>query len=180
MLNQQEQKELLRICKQSIEEYIKNNNTIDFQIDNKNLNKPMGAFVSIYNQKNLRGCIGMIETNKPLWKTVHNMSIAAATEDHRFSAITEEELPKLKYEINVLSVPQKINNWQDIILGEHGVIIKKDFNSGVFLPGVATDTGWTKEEFLSQLCYQKAGLPPNAYKDDPDIEIYIFTTQIIK
>src|SRR3989339_11787 len=180
MLNQEEQQKLLNICKQTVEEYIKNNNILDWQIDDQNLNAHMGAFVSIYNKKELRGCVGMIKPQKPLWQTICDIAIAAATEDNRFISIQKDELIDLTYEINVLSVPKKINNWQDIILGIHGVIIKKGFRSGVFLPGVAADTGWGLEEFLSQLCYQKADLPPDAYKNDPEVEISIFTTQIIK
>ena len=80
--------------------------------------------------------------------------------------------------IQFLSVPQIIGNWQDIELGTHGVIIKKGIQSGVFLPQVATETGWSKEEFLSQLCFQKAGLPPDCYKEGSGVELLTFKAQV--
>ncbi|MGR3301872.1 MAG: AMMECR1 domain-containing protein [Candidatus Scalindua sp.] len=56
--------------------------------------------------------------------------------------------------------------------------IKKGSATGCFLPQVATDTGWTKEEFLTHCCSTKAGLSPDAWKEK-DVEVYIFTTEII-
>ncbi|MFH1457182.1 MAG: AMMECR1 domain-containing protein, partial [Patescibacteria group bacterium] len=82
----------------------------------------------------------------------------------------------IKIEISVLTVPQR-SNVNDIELSRHGVMIKNGFNSGVFLPQVATETGWTKEQFLSELCFQKAGLNQDCYMD-PETEIYTFEAQV--
>ena len=113
----------------------------------------------------------------PLYLTVRDMAVESATGDPRFRAVTQAELKDIEIEISVLSPLEKVASADSIILGKHGVIVKNGFNSGVFLPQVATETGWSKEEFLSNLCAQKAGLPADAWKD-PSTEIYIFTAEV--
>jgi len=105
------------------------------------------------------------------------MAVEAAVGDPRFSPVTVDELSDIEIEIYVLSPLKKIDSTDEIKMGIDGVLVKKGFNSGVFLPQVATETGWSKEEFLSTLCSQKAGLPPLAWKDKTT-EIYIFTAEV--
>jgi len=105
------------------------------------------------------------------------MAVEAATSDPRFPAVSTEELKDIDVEISVLSEPEKVDNIQDIKMGTHGVIVKKGFATGVFLPQVAIETGWTREEFLANLCAHKAGLNPDAWKDK-DTELYSFTAQV--
>ncbi|MFH0828441.1 MAG: AMMECR1 domain-containing protein, partial [Candidatus Omnitrophota bacterium] len=87
------------------------------------------------------------------------------------------ELKNIEIEISVLSPLEKVDSADKVELGKHGVIVRRGFNSGVFLPQVASETGWSKEEFLSHLCSQKAGLPPNAWKDK-STEIFVFTAEV--
>jgi uncharacterized protein (TIGR00296 family) len=82
-------------------------------------------------------------------------------------------------DISVLSPRQEIDNWQEIELGKHGVVIQKDNRSGTFLPQVANDTGWSKEEFLNQLCKQKLGLHDNCYKDS-SVTLYVYEAQVFE
>jgi MEMO1 family protein len=172
---------LLTIARETVETYIKNKSVPDFPIVNEKLKRPAGAFVTLEEDGRLRGCIGqIIATSTPLWQVVRNMAIEAATEDPRFEPLKPKELPDIKYEVSILSQPKSINNWQQVELGKHGVIIKKGSRSGVFLPQVATETGWTKEEFLSHLCSEKAGLPSDSYKNDPGVEIFVFTAEVAK
>ncbi len=179
-LNKQQQAQLLKIARTTVESYIKNGKIPDFKITDKRLNQRQGAFVTLHKNGRLRGCIGqIIPTDKPLWQVVRDMAIAAATQDTRFAPVTEDELPHLEYEISVLSRPRPIKDWREIELGKHGVIVRKGLHSGVFLPQVADETGWSKEEFLAQLCAQKAGLPPHCYKE-PGIELQVFTAQVFK
>ena len=179
MLNSNNKKILLNIAKTTVETYIKDNKVLDFKIDDEELNNRQGVFVTLHINGDLRGCIGQIMPGQtPLWKVVRDMAIAAATEDPRFSPVSVDELGKLDYEISVLSVPKRINNWRDIELGRHGVILSKGYRTGVFLPQVATETGWTLEEFLSNLCEHKAGLPADAYKNDPEVEIKVFEAEV--
>ena len=180
-LTKQEQNILLDIAKKTVENYVKQNKIPDFKIINENLKQTQGAFVTLHKKGQLRGCIGqIIPSDQPLWQVIRDMAVSACSQDYRFSPITKNELDQIDYEISVLSKPARINNWQDIKLGEHGVIITKNNQSGVFLPQVAKETGWNLEEFLSQLCAQKAGLPANSYKNDPDIELKVFTAQVFK
>ena len=178
LLNKEEKRKLLQIARESVESFIKEGKVPEFSEDNPMLNQKLGAFVTIKKYGKLRGCIGEFSpTKEPLYKVVSKMAIAAATKDIRFLPVREEELDELEYEVSVLSEPQKIDNWKKIELGRHGVIIRQGLNQGVFLPQVADETGWSLEEFLSELCSQKAGLPPDCYKDK-NTEIYIFTAQV--
>lgn len=77
----------------------------------------------------------------------------------------------------MLSPMEKVDSADKIELGKHGVLVRKGMQSGVFLPQVAAETGWNKEEFLSNLCLHKAGLAPDAWKDK-SIEMYIFTAEV--
>ena len=107
------------------------------------------------------------------------MAIASSTEDPRFPPVTKDELKDIKIEISVLSKPKLIKSIKEFELGKHGVIVQKDFNQGVFLPQVATETEWSKEEFLSNVCAHKAGLPANAWQDK-DTKIYIFEALVFE
>ena len=105
------------------------------------------------------------------------MAISAASQDPRFRPVSTEELRNLEYEISVLSPLRRIGTADEIILGKHGVQVSKGFHHGVFLPQVATETGWSKEEFLGELCSQKAGLPRDCWKD-PDVNLEVFTAEV--
>ncbi|KPJ55364.1 hypothetical protein AMJ47_00630 [Parcubacteria bacterium DG_72] len=178
LLSREEQENLLAIARSSVEEYIKNSKVPDFETENYYLNQKIGAFVTLKKQGQLRGCIGMFSpTEIPLYEVVSQMAVSSATKDMRFLPVEEEELSELHYEISVLSKMQKINDWQDIETGKHGVQIRYFTQSGVFLPQVATDNNWTLETFLEQLCYQKVRLEKDCYKRD-DVELYIFTAQV--
>jgi AmmeMemoRadiSam system protein A len=109
--------------------------------------------------------------------TVRDMAVESSSKDPRFKPVGPNELKDIKIEISVLSEPKRIRDAGEIEMGTHGVIVKRGFNSGVFLPQVATETGWTKEEFLSNLCAHKAGLPADAWKDKKT-ELYTFTAQV--
>jgi AmmeMemoRadiSam system protein A len=181
MLNEEQKKKLLKIARQTIEIYIKERKVAEFTENDPELLKPYGAFVTLRKSRgkiqdggeSLRGCIGHIISNEPLYKVVRDMAIASSTQDPRFPPVTANELEDIKIEISVLSKPKLIKDIKEFELGKHGVIVQKGFNQGVFLPQVATETGWKKKEFLSNLCLHKAGLSPDAWKDK-DTKIYIF------
>ncbi|MGB9637368.1 MAG: AmmeMemoRadiSam system protein A [Microgenomates group bacterium] len=173
------QKEALTIARKTLEKYLSDRQIPSFSPKAEVLKKPLGAFVTLKKNKQLRGCIGTFEPKDPLYTVIQKMAIAAATQDPRFFPVSKEELNDIKIEISVLTPKTKINNWRKIKLGKHGVVIQKGFRSGTFLPQVATETGWNLEEFLSQLCTQKAGLPPDCYKD-PTVNLYTFKAQIFE
>lgn len=167
---------LKEIAQQAVETYIKKRGIINPKISSPRLNQSQGAFVTLRIGGELRGCLGEIAASGPLWQVVRDMAIAAATEDGRFTPVTEEELDSLEYEISALSRPEKIGDWRAIDLGQDGVIVRKGRKSGVFLPQVAAEIGWSREEFLRQLCSQKAGLPADCYQD-PEVELEVFRAQ---
>jgi AmmeMemoRadiSam system protein A len=173
----EEQKELLKIARQAIEEFLKSGEIAKFELSKK-FKEKRAVFVTLFNHKELRGCIGHLEAYKPLGEAVAEMAIAAAIDDNRFLPVTLEELPKIKIEVSVLSPMQRISDISEIKLGEHGVIVKNGSHGGTFLPEVAEHFNYNLEEFLNSLCAHKAGLLPNAWQD-PKTEIYIFKTQKI-
>lgn len=172
-------KELLGIARKSIESYLETGKPKDFKPESKILYDKCAAFVTLREKGELRGCIGHLVAMEPLHETVRDMAIAAAFSDPRFSPVTKEELKDIKIEISVLSPLTRIKDAKEIVMGKHGVIVKKSGRSGVFLPQVATETGWTKEQFLNELCSQKAGLPEDAWKDK-DTELYVFTVVLFE
>lgn len=177
MLNEKQRKRLLEIARSTMEEYVKTGKTLEFTEIDPELLKEKGAFVTLHYKGDLRGCIGNIIGRGPLYKTVRDMAIESSTNDPRFPSVTAKELKDIKIEISVLSEPERVSDVNEIRMGVHGVIIKKGFRSGVFLPQVATETGWGREEFLNNLCSHKAGLPADAWKD-PDTEIYSFSAEV--
>ncbi len=177
MLSAAQRKRLLEIARESITSYVKDGKRKTFTESDPVLNQPMGAFVTLHETGELRGCIGNMVGQGPLYKTIANMAIEAATGDPRFPKLSSGEIDKINLEISVLSPLKKVKSADEIKIPGEGVIVKSGFNSGVYLPQVATETGWNKEEFLTSLCGQKAGLRPDAWKD-PATELYTFTAEV--
>jgi len=138
-----------------------------------------GCFVTLKNRGALRGCIGTFTARGPLHQTVREMA-GAVLRDPRFldRPVTAGELEGLRIEISVLSPLEKVKDpLAEIELGRHGICIDGPLGSGCFLPQVATETGWTKEEFLSHCASGKAGLPPDAWKR-PGVTVYRFEAEV--
>jgi len=138
-----------------------------------------GAFVTLRDNEQLRGCIGIFEGRENLAETIKEMAMAAAFDDSRFPPLTADELEKIKIEISVLSPMQRVASADEIELGKHGVYVSRDWQNGVYLPQVAEETGWGKEKFLDSLCEEKAGLPKNCWRDGT-AELSVFTAQVFK
>ncbi|HRC67291.1 MAG TPA: AmmeMemoRadiSam system protein A [Bacteroidales bacterium] len=172
-LTDTDKKNLLKIARQSIEQYFKTKTRLPKPdaLLTPNLLKPCGAFVTLHKHGELRGCIGHFGEDKPLWETVAEMALASAFNDTRFYPLSEEELREIEIEISVLTPMRKISSINEIQLGKHGIYIKKGWRSGTFLPQVATETGWTLEEFLGHCSRDKAGLGWDGWKD---AEIYVY------
>jgi len=177
MLNENQRNRLLQIAGDSITSYVKNGKRQTFAEKDPILNESLGAFVTLHEGGELRGCIGNMVGQGPLYQTVADMAIEAATGDPRFPRLRPEELDKIDLEISVLSPMKKVASYKDVKIPGHGVVVRRGFNSGVYLPQVADETGWTRDEFLSSLCAHKAGLAQDAWKD-PSTEIYVFTAEV--
>ena len=102
------------------------------------------------------------------------MAVAAATQDYRFPPVSGKELDKMEYEISVLSPLRKVASWKEIEIGKHGVEVARGMRRGVFLPQVATETGWDLETFMNNLCEQKAGLAGGRVEgsEDGDLRVH--------
>ena len=135
------------------------------------LQEKRGVFVTIHKHDELRGCIGIFASDKPLYKTVAEMALKAAFKDPRFSPLIYDELKEIVFEISVLSPLREIKEKRDIEIGRHGIYISKGASRGVLLPQVATEQGWDVDSFLSHTCL-KAGLPKDEWKRDVKIEIF--------
>ncbi len=177
VVSPQEEAELLRLARVTVESYVRDGRVPPYDPVSPGLRQKLGAFVTLKEHGQLRGCIGRFESTAPLFTVIQQMAVAAATEDFRFRPVAPQELNKLEYEISVLSPLRKVRNADEIELGKHGVQVSKGFSHGVFLPQVATETGWSREQFLGELCSQKAGLPADCWKD-PDVDLYVFTAQV--
>jgi MEMO1 family protein len=175
-LNEEEKKALHQIAKTVIENKAKGKAVPDFKVESPTLKENRGAFVTIHKRGQLRGCIGYIEGQGPLHKTIERMAEAAAFKDPRFTPVKENELPELELEISVLTPLKRITDVNEIQVGKHGIYIVKGMWAGLLLPQVATEYGWDRQTFLEHTC-QKANLPSNAWKEK-DTEIYIFSADI--
>jgi AmmeMemoRadiSam system protein A len=169
---------LLHAARSAVEDYVLNGRISEFETaDSRLLMKEEGAFVTLHKRGALRGCVGNIIGQGPLIQTVRDMAVAAATGDPRFTPLVPAELNEIDIGISVLSRPAVETEPSRIIPGVHGVIVSRGGRRGVFLPQVAAETGWTREELLAHLCSEKAGLPADSWKD-PGTRLEVFTAQV--
>lgn len=168
-----EKEELIELARNNIKSLLFDKKRI--VIDEKNLpaifKEPLGAFVTLKINNVLRGCIGRFISSDPLFRVVIESSKSSAFEDPRFPPLTKEEFAKTEIEITVLGPLKKIKSAEEIILGKHGIYIKKDFHSGTMLPQVATENGWTVEEFLGYTSRDKAGIGWDGWRD---AELFVY------
>ena len=135
-----------------------------------------GAFVTLKMERELRGCIGFIEAERPLSTTVRDAAVRAAFDDPRFSPLSKQECKLTKIEISVLHEPERILSPDEITIGTHGLILDAGFRRGLLLPQVALEYRWNPVEFLEHTA-EKAGLPRDSWKKS-GVKIFRFETQI--
>jgi AmmeMemoRadiSam system protein A len=159
-LTDDDKKDLLGISRLTLDKYVisRNKPSLDPGDYSQSLNNEAGCFVTLRKEGKLRGCIGSFRPDKPLCSMVQSLTIASATEDTRFLPVQKGELDDIEIEISVLTPLRKIQDINEIELGKHGIYISENGRSGTFLPQVATETGWTVEEFLGHCSKDKAGL----------------------
>jgi len=143
----------------------------------KNLQRRCGAFVSIYVDQELRGCIGTFSEEEPLYRNVMSMAKAAASEDSRFSSLQAKEFSGTELEISVLTPRQRINDPSEIVIGLHGIYIKQGAYRGTLLPQVAVNQDWSVKEFLGNCSKYKAGIGWDGWKT---AELYIYEAIVFK
>lgn len=185
MLNKAEKKYLLSLARSSIEHYLIKRNILKPEISElselKKLNpsyfEKMGCFVTLKTlEGELRGCIGLIESDRALIDNVIEYAVVASQEDPRFPPVEKKELSELTLEISVMGKVEKVLELESIVVGKHGLIMKQGRRKGLLLPQVSVEWGWNLTQFLEHTC-MKAGLPREAYKD-PSTEIFYFTAEV--
>ncbi len=170
-----EQQTLLQLARTTIEATVNRQELPILEKPTTALLSHSGCFVTIKQQGQLRGCIGTFIGQQPLWQTVREMAVSAATRDPRFYPMKPADLADFTLEISVLSPLQQIQSVSEIEVGTHGLYLIKGHSHGVLLPQVATEYGWDRETFLQHTC-RKAGLPDTAWQKD--CEIYIFSAEV--
>jgi len=175
----EEEQTLLRLARVTLTEWVeRGSKKVDLSSFDLTppLRRKLGAFVTLHSHGELRGCIGYVEPIKSLYETVMDNARHAATEDSRFPPVTKKELRDIDIEISVLSPMRKIAAVNEIVIGKHGLMLKKGlFNQGIFLPQVPVEQGWNLDQYLEGIC-RKAGLPQGAWKEGA--ELSVFTAQV--
>ncbi len=169
MLKPEEGKELLKFAKEAVVSALSGKNFEIPQGLRERFAKKQGVFVTLHKNRKLRGCIGYPEPVLPLFEATARAAVAAAFRDPRFSPLKKDELPEVRFEISVLTVPEKINSapaqcCRDIKIGRDGLIISFKGLSGLLLPQVAVEHNMSKEEFLC-CCCEKAGLHADEWRN---------------
>lgn len=175
-LTDAQKKRLLSLARKTLNEFVSAKTTPHVEMVDTRLTERSGVFVTLNKHGQLRGCIGYIKPVAPLYRSVIEMTVAAASRDTRFLPVTEKEVKDIEIEISVLSPLKLIRSPSEIVVGKHGLYMMKGGYSGLLLPQVATQYRWNREEFLRNTC-SKAGLPEDAWKEK-DTKIYIFSAQI--
>ncbi|MGE5325728.1 MAG: AmmeMemoRadiSam system protein B [Deltaproteobacteria bacterium] len=176
-LGAREKRALLEIARMSVETAVRERKLYDCSPEGLDaLARDRGAFVTLREKGELRGCIGNIGARKPLCMTVRDVAAYAALRDTRFRPVTLGELNSLDYEVSVLSPLHRVTDWAQIHVGRNGLLVRKGDYQGVLLPQVPVEEHWNRDTFLDQTCV-KAGLSPRCWKDD-DTDVFMFTADV--
>lgn len=176
-LDDNDKRELLRIARATLREYLTTGFMPPGAPHRQTLLEPRGAFVTIHTGGELRGCIGRVDADTPLYLAVEQLAVAASTRDPRFDPLRAEELKDTRIEISVLSTVRSAKP-EEVEIGKHGLVITRGVRRGLLLPQVAVEHGLDREKFLDETC-GKAGLPPGAWKE-PGTILQIFTAEVFR
>jgi AmmeMemoRadiSam system protein A len=176
-LDDNDKRELLRIARATLREYLTTGFMPPGAPHRESLLAPRGAFVTIHTGGELRGCIGRVDADTPLYLAVEQLAVAAATRDPRFDPLRAEELKDTRIEISVLSAVRSTKP-DEVEIGKHGVVVTRGVRRGLLLPQVAVEHHLDREKFLDETC-GKAGLPPGAWKE-PGTILQTFTAEVFR
>lgn len=176
LLNTEEKTYMLSLVKHTIKQYFTPDLEDMPKADYDVLDSHHGAFVTLTMNSRLRGCIGYIIGEKPLYNILKEAAIQAAYHDPRFPPLTEKEFNQIHIEISILSEPFKMNSYDEIEIGKHGLILSEHGHRGLLLPQVPVEHNMNKEEYLGAIC-QKSGLPSN-YWQNKTLNLDMFTATV--
>ena len=173
-----EEQQAIDLARWTLNSYVKGlSNVPQPELTDSYFNEKAGVFVTLKKNGSLRGCIGIIQPTDILARNIITSTRNSALNDHRFPPVRSEEVDELEIEISILSLPKE-SKLEDIEIGKHGLIVEGDDKSAIYLPQVATEQGWTFDQWLGSLC-NKATLPTR-YWTGNEAKFYTFTAQIIK
>ncbi|MFQ5922041.1 MAG: AmmeMemoRadiSam system protein A, partial [Anaerolineales bacterium] len=172
-LTTDQQSMLLNLAREAVATYIHSGEVPEEPLTGPEFERLSAVFVTLRLGGELRGCIGQVRADTPLFQAVREKAIAAATGDPRFPSLLEQELSELSYEISILSPLDRIASEREVEVGTHGVAVRRGNQRAVLLPKVAADRDWVRETLLENL-FVKAGLPADGWKDPAGL--YRFTT----
>jgi AmmeMemoRadiSam system protein B/AmmeMemoRadiSam system protein A len=172
---------LLKLARATLDEYLQTHTRPHFTPTSAAMEQSRATFVTLRDKltHDLRGCRGEVFARYPLWESVQRVSVLSATDDPRFRPMTHGELANLHIEISVLTPMRLAHSPDEVIVGQHGVMIRAGGRGGLFLPQVPLEQGWDRDEYLSTLCWMKAGLSADAWRK-PDTQLYIFEAEIFE
>ena len=162
---------LLVMARETIQRYLTTETVPLVRLDNARLLRSNGVFVTLRKRGVLRGCIGQIVPTAPLVRLTGLMALAAALNDTRFEPLRAEELSDIEIEVSLLTPLRPVASASAIVVGRDGVVLSKDGRSAVFLPSVATEEGWNRDQLLDNLCV-KAGLPPGSWRAGTQLSVF--------
>jgi AmmeMemoRadiSam system protein B/AmmeMemoRadiSam system protein A len=175
VINKDAEKEILDIARKTIESYVREKKIPGIIPESAVFKEKRGVFVTLMKRGQLRGCIGRFQPDEDFLTVLQKMAVASATQDYRFSPVTADELKDIEIEVSVLSPLKKIESLDEFVVGKHGIYMKRGIRSSTFLPQVAPEQGWDKQDTLRHLSI-KAGLGEDGWKG---AEFYIYTSTII-
>jgi AmmeMemoRadiSam system protein A len=174
-LQNYQKRELLEIARKAIKQFLINEELSVEKNFDPDLNRKHGVFVTLLEHGKLRGCVGHLKDDQPVYEATALMAIQAAINDNRFKPVTLAELSEIEIEISILSPFKPISDEKQIQLGHDGVLLKKGEVRGVFLPQVPVKMNWDRKQLLGQLC-KKVGLPLDGWKENT--RLYTFQTEV--
>jgi len=176
-LSEETRRQLLGLARSTLEAQFRGEPPPRLASDRSELfGESRALFVTLRRGGSLRGCIGTLAPEGDLARTVPKFALRAAFEDPRFPPLEPHELSECAIEISVLTPPLLVENLEEIVVGRDGLILEVAGRRGLLLPQVATEWGFDRETFLSELS-QKAGLPPDAWRD-PEARVFSFQAEV--
>mgnify|MGYP001820560828 CR=1 FL=1 len=183
-----DRRSLLRLARSSIRDAIERDGCLARLLDETRITPEMrvrrGLFVTLKSKVDgsgaeraggrLRGCIGTMSSDRPLYETVIDTAPKAALADPRFPPLTGDELDGVRISLSVLSPMSRIDDIDDLLIGRDGLQLVKGSRRAVFLPQVPVEQRWDRGRYLEQLAL-KAGLPRDGWRG---AELSVFEAEL--
>jgi hypothetical protein len=173
--------ELLRLARETLNARLEGRPLPEPRSDSPGLRLPRATFVTLRHRATgeLRGCRGEVFARSPVWESVRRVTVLSAVDDPRFLPMQAAEAPETHIEISVLSPLHRVASPDEVIVGRHGVLVRRGGRGGLFLPQVPVEQGWDHDQYLDYLCEMKAGLPRDAWRK-PNTDLYVFEADVFE